>query len=571
MLSRTLSNGRALVGSRHNLLALGTLAVISIWLYVRVENVNPVILGDEYIYSMNARKVGLWDPPVAGDFSNYLFNLAYGSTNLCGQDFYSCAKILNIVFFLAFVFTLFLIALRFLPFGISYLFLIVSSLSPLSVYTSMFLPESMYFFFIGLVLVSVLRALQNFSWINWLYAGVTLGVTSLVKPHAWLTAVGIAVTLIVVGVTKSGVGLKTTGVSFVAFSVGAGIARVVLGLLIAGPKALGFFGQYLGISTLQTVIQGTSVENADSVTSLTPMDGIAALFLPQLAIHATVVFALVGFSMIGLVSVLLDLVKTKSATPTSLFGLFAFIWLVSMVLQIVIFTGWVTGGGDDHTTRVLLRYYEFLLLVVPLAALAAFRNRLPEKLGLVTRWAIGVSSVLILAPAFSGFFASVSIQIADAPSLAGLVVDMNVFNAVAIVSFFAILAFTTFPKFSMAAALVVLPVTFVLTGWETQDQYQLLRSPESASDKVGQLLQRNLSPYELSSTWIVGSSRFDVTNAALWADNSRLQYQVMTPGEILASMAPEGTAIIAAIGDIDVLDAEEIIFEGDGFKVYKVN
>jgi hypothetical protein len=58
--------------------------------------VNPAILGDEYLYSMNSRKAAPWETSPAGDFSNYLFNFIYQSTNLCGNSFYGCAKILNI-------------------------------------------------------------------------------------------------------------------------------------------------------------------------------------------------------------------------------------------------------------------------------------------------------------------------------------------------------------------------------------------------------------------------------------------------------------------------------------------
>ncbi len=140
--------------------------------------VKPAILGDEYLYSMNARKVSPWDPPIAGDFSNYLFNFVYQGTNLCGDAFYTCGKVFNITFFLGFVLTIFIVARRFLPFWAAYGFMVAAALSPLNIYTSMFLPESMYFFFIGLVFVATLRAMNSFSWQNWALAGVAIGAAS---------------------------------------------------------------------------------------------------------------------------------------------------------------------------------------------------------------------------------------------------------------------------------------------------------------------------------------------------------------------------------------------------------
>ena len=46
--------------SIQNGLILSVLALSALWAYLRVQNIFPVILGDEYLYSMNARKVDLW-------------------------------------------------------------------------------------------------------------------------------------------------------------------------------------------------------------------------------------------------------------------------------------------------------------------------------------------------------------------------------------------------------------------------------------------------------------------------------------------------------------------------------
>ena len=82
MFATAISNVREFLGSWKNLLAIGTLPLLGGWIFSRVWMVNPAILGDEYLYSLNARKAGPWDPPLAGDFSNYLFNFVYQGTNL---------------------------------------------------------------------------------------------------------------------------------------------------------------------------------------------------------------------------------------------------------------------------------------------------------------------------------------------------------------------------------------------------------------------------------------------------------------------------------------------------------
>lgn len=572
MFATSISLTRKFFGSWQNLLALGALPVLGAWIFSRVWMVNPAILGDEYLYSMNARKVGPWDPPAAGDFSNYLFNFVYRGTNVCGESFYSCGKIFNLVFFLGFIFTLFVIARRFLPFWGAFAFMVAAALSPLSVYTSMFLPESMYFFFIGLVLVAVLRSMREFSWQNWALAGAAIGVASLVKPHAWLSAIAVGITMLVVGLFNRNIGFRSTLISGLGLVAGAVMSRVTFGLLVAGPKALSFFGAYLGPSTLEAVVEGTSDEGQNSGQTITPIDGVVTLFSAQLNIHVLTILSLMALAVVGLLAAIVDVLRTRQLNGVSAFALFSFIWLASMTIEIVMFTGWVTGTGDDHSTRVLLRYYDFLFVIVPLAGAAALAKQLGEKVNVFIRWGIAAIFAAVITPAFTGFFGTLTIQIADAPTLAGLVVNMNVFNAAALLGFSSLLFFAAFPRWSHLAFVALLPVTMVGTGWQIQDQYQGFRGAANSADVVGQQIAREFTDDELSRTWVAGTSRFEATNVAIWADNKDLTYELFGPGSQLdASMAPPGTQRIVVVGDLQIVDGASVLSSGNGFVVYEVD
>jgi hypothetical protein len=552
-----------------NLLALGTLGAVGGWVYSRVWMVNPAILGDEYLYSINARKYAPWDPAPAVDLSNYLFNFVYQSTNLCGSAFYACGKILNLFFFLGFIFIIFTVALRFMPFWAAYSFMIAAGLSPLSVYTSMFLPESMYFFFIGLLLLAVLKATSEFTVRNWAIAGAVIGIASLVKPHAWLSAIAVGITLVVIGLTQKHVGFRATLFSGLALVAGAVVARIVLGIAVGGTKGLGFFGQYVGLNVVQEVLAGTSGVEAQEAVGVGAMNGIVALFPAQFGIHLLSTMALMGVAIIGLIVGLVDLIRTKELKPVSALALFSFIWLFSLMIEVVIFTGWITGGGDDHTTRVLLRYYDFLFLIVPLAGLAVFAANLQERVNVLVRWALAVSAGALITPAFSGFFGTLTIQIADAPNLAGLVVDLDVFNGAALVGFAAVVVFATFPKLTSWAFAFVLPFTLVGTGWQIQDQYQGFRAELSSSDKAGQYIHANFSPEDIDNSLILATSRFDATNVAIWADSAKVSYEIFGPGsQFDTSMAKEGTPFIVTSGELGVVGDYASLIPGDGFNIY---
>jgi len=535
--------------------------------------VNPAILGDEYLYSINARKAAPWDPSPAGDFSNYLFNFVYSSTNLCGDGFYTCGKLLNLVFFVGFLIVIFAVARRYLNFWVAYGFVIAVGLSPLSVYTSMFLPETMYFFFLSLVFAFVLKAAETYRWQDWAVVGALLGVASLVKPHAWLSAMAIGIFLVVVGLTNIKYRFKPLLRAVGAIVGGAVIGRVVLGFLVAGPKALGFFGMYVnaGMADEFSADLSNGVSSPASAVGTTPLQGAIALFGGQLWIHTLTNFALMSLAIIGIIAGVIELVKTKEPNKTSLVSLLGLIWLVTLVIQVVLFTGWITGGGDDHTTRVLERYYDFLFVFAPLAGLIALASGVATRTSLWFRAPLAFAIFLIITPAFSGFFGTLTIQIADAPNLAGLVVNQDVFNSVALFSFASLLVFAFAPKFTPWMFAVLLPVTMVGTGYQIQDQYQGFRATLSAADQAGQYAAANWTDAERESTLVLATSRFEATNAAIWVDEANLSYELFGAGSVYdASLAPAGTSWIIAVGDISATGNIAEVIEGEGYKLYKL-
>lgn len=566
-----LTKAKNFLSSRKNLLALGTLIPLGGWIYSRIWMVNPAILGDEYLYSMNARKASPWDSSPAGDFSNYLFNFVYQGTNLCGEAFYTCGKILNLFFFLGFIFSLFIVAIRFMPFWVAYGFMIAVGLSPLSVYTSMFLPESMYMFFIGLLLIAVLHAMKEFTLQNWVIVGAAIGLASLVKPHAWLSAVAVGVTLLVVGLGNRQIGLKRTFLAVASLALGAAITRILVGLLVAGPKALGFFGQYLGAETLEQVISGAGPSGTEVSVETTPMSGVFSLFGTQLNVHMLVISALMAIAVVAVITGVLEILKLRTLTPVNAFALFAFIWLFSLMIEIVIFTGWVTGTGDDHTSRVLLRYYEFMFAIVPLAGLAVLVNGAGERMNIWVRWALSGVFAFLVTPAFTGFFASLTIQIADAPTLAGLVVNNNVYDGVAVIGFLSLVVLATFPRYAAWSFALLLPFSMVGTGWQIQDQYQNFRGTLSDADKAGQYLRDSLDPVDIDATWILATSRFDATNIAIWADSPLMEYELFPIGSrVSTDSIPDGIKFVVVTGEINLEDSSLKKYVGEGFTLYSI-
>ena len=188
------------------------------------------------------------------------------------------------------------------------------------------------------------------------------------------------------------------------------------------------------------------------------------------------------------------------------------------------------------------------------------------------RWATAGLFAGLITPAFTGFFGTLTIQIADAPTLAGLVVNMDVFNAAALLGFSSLLLFATFPRWSPWAFAALLPVTMIGTGWQIQDQYQGFRGQLNPADVVGQEISSTFSANELANTWVVAASRFEATNVAIWADNAELDFQILFPGSQIATEdLPEGTQRVVLLGDFELVGNFYQLGSGEGFSVYRVD
>lgn len=556
-------------------LVLGGLALGALWAFLRVRDIFPVILGDEFLYSMNARKIGLWNDSEFGDFSNYLFNFVYSSTNLCGVNFYTCVKGLNAVFFFGVLTGIFFLLRKLTNTWVAGLFSLAVSVSPVSVYVSMFLPEMMFFFGIIVILGLTLRAAGSHRAVDWFFAGASIGVVSLVKPHAWLSLIAIFLFFLATA-TSNWRGLKKFFWRLLAFFAGAVTGRILVGLLVAGPKAVDFFGQYFSLELLVDLFGMASngiisqVTEADQ-SSNSAIEGVLAIFPAQLFIHVGTVLALCAPAIAILLARLLSMVQSRQARESSLeanFSTLTAIWLGVMVVEIVAFTGWITGSGDDHTTRVLLRYYEFLLILVPMAALGAVWARRDWMSVVWARWVGGTAVTYGMSVATLGLFSTLTIQIADAPSLAGFVVSRDVYNLIPTIFFIAIVVFLVFPRFAKYPVLAVMSAAFVLTGLQAHDQYQNFRGNAQPADMLGLRLAELSSVAAANETLIIGDSRFNATAAAFAADDPDIVYVVATPGFISDEMIPDSVQLVGSLFGLNVADMS-LLEEADGYWIYR--
>lgn len=550
--------------------AFAGIAGLSIWLFQRVSPIRPAILGDEYIYSANSRLTGFWEVPIQGDFSNYLFNFLYKPTVLCGESFYDCAKGLNIVFF-ALTLTLLLVITSSMTksFWLPLTVILSLALSPVSVYTSLFLPESLYFFLMTVAFALLIRSAQAWTIHSWAHVGLAFGLAALAKPHAVLSLPAVAVFAFVLNLVHRGT-FRGLALRAIWFLLGFLVVRFGLGLLLGGPAALGLAGQYLGETAVANLTQSEGQVSGNNIPQ-----AITELFLPMLTYHWASTVALFGVSLAAMIMHIALRARSGKPSISSSVSLLVLIWLISLLVVVALFTGYVTGTGDDHSSRMLLRYYEFLFLLIPVAGFISVSELSKDRVSPIWLRALVVA---VLAPgifyAFGGLFDSLTIQIADAPTLAGLIPNFEVFSVISAIGILS-LGLVLFWPDSLKIAVVAVTVSFsVLTGFETLNQYQVARGSDSQADMAGYSTSAYLSREGFgadTTVVVIAQTRFEATNAAFWIDRGSTYWDYYAPGIVDRDLQVFSAAdFVLGLGGVILNDGALEVASGEGFVLYKL-
>lgn len=569
---KILETAKTFVSNRVAIVVTSMLA-LSLWNYSRIAQINPAILQDEWIYQVTSRLDIPWSQSPSYDFGNYLFNLVYSSTNLCGEAFFSCAKILNLFFLATFALALFAIAIRFMAFWWAFALLVAIYLSPVSIYASMYLPESIYFAMLGLSLIPLVLRIKGGPSTLWIWTGGVLGLAALSKPHALFSVAAIGLFLIVFELNQKGK-FKDLAKSVVYYSGSFLLVRLGLGLAIAGPKALNLLGTYgagNAVGEFVTSAGSAGGSGGETLVGAGPVAGAVGLFIPQISTHSLVMASLTGALLAVLILAAIESIRRRSSSPETSLAVLMLIWVGVMITVVALFTGWITGGGDDHTNRVLLRYYEFLVPVVSVAAFAyLFKGSEYRKAKAWSRILAGAIMFLLTTMSFGGLFSGLQIQIADAPSVAGLISQNDIWNLVGVGTAIGVVAIAFFPKPAPYVVISTFVLSMVGMGWQTQNQYLDARGNSSEADVAGQFVRNYVADEEVGGVVTLSNSRFDGRVASFWMEANN-ELQILPRGTAISvNDLPADTKWVLSLGLTSLDDFTGRRIQGDGFALYQI-
>jgi phosphoglycerol transferase len=525
-----------------------------------LSEVLPQIMHDEYIYSSQARNL----PFEEHSFSNYLFSWVMGFTKFCSTDFYSCAKFINTVMFAVGVLFTLLIAARLLSFGWAIFVASVTALSPLVIQTSFFMPETMYFMAMTIAMWSaIFAASKNRLWL-WSIAGLILGSAALVKPHAIFLVPAFMVYASLVDLRKTNSGLFKALPAGMSVLFGFLISKLGIGFLFAGTEGLRLFGGYGSPVDKIAQVAGEQIDPVAGESSA--LEVLITVATSHLIAHIAVMALLAGLPLILALRVLVRVLRTKEeiGQASSFLVLIALV-TISLLALVPTFEAYVTASGDDHSLRLILRYYEFL---IPSYLIAAFlMDRFVEP-GKASRW-IQAGLVASLGLIFAVLYPQlIDTKFADSSFLAGLEDVPILFIAAAVLNGISALYWAFNPdRGAMLLSRAVIPTVLLLS---TLLSHNLLVTSSStlaffdvAGQKAGQVL-RNVPGDEIA---VVGQVRTHIFTAMFWIDKAEISEIYEADGQTLDVTSLEEKKYYLVLGNLALSGDFKELATGDRFQV----
>ena len=537
------------------------------WSISRVWTVLPSIMGDEYVYTSAAKHL----PFAEQYFSNYVFSSIMSLTNMCGTDFYVCTKSINSVFFALTILLTFLIAIRFLTFGWSVFVASVTALSPIAIPVSYFMPEIMYFAAMtGVVLVALFVADKG-RWQLWGLVGVALGIAALVKPHAIFMLPAFAVFAFLLAYKLGGKGMLEGFKSGILTMAGFVVAKFGLGFLFAGTEGLKLFGGYS--SPIDAISQVASTQGASETSNEsfagTGLETFLAVTSSHFLMHLAIVLLLAGLPTLLSLRVMHSVArKPEPVGPVSSYFILIGLLTFSMIAVVAAFEAYVTVSGDDHSRRLILRYYEFLIPQFIVMGLL-----LPRFSESKLTWRIVQGLAIVLASLFFSIFypANFDQQYADSSTLPGLAASPTLFVSVAVLLCGAVLYWIFTPnEGNVLIGRAIIPIFLIVALTTSQTNLIQINGTAAFFDQAGWDARSQLAEIQGERILVVGQTRTQVFTVKFWIDEPNIRDLLIYEGNSVLPTDVQDTDYVIILGNIGSDFPNETISEGEGYRLLKV-
>lgn len=539
--------------------------IATFWAIARVWPVLPAVMQDEYIYSTQSR----FTPFAEQQFPNYIYSWLYSTTSACGDNFYQCAKGYNSVFFLITLVFIYLIAARIVGHAWAIVVATVSAVSPIHAYVAYFMPESMYMAFMFATIWVTLNAVRDGHWQRWLIAGSMLGLTALVKPHAFFALPAFLLVALIVSAREEGHSFKRIALKVLSFAAAFFVVKFAIGFAFAGARGLSIFGGYGGVDALvNQIASGAEAVNQSETKSFGEVFfSVTALQIPS---HVSILLLIAGLPLLLSVRVLFSSIKSKS--PISELG--SFVVLVGIIsfsfaLVVAVFEGYVSAGGDDHSDRIIMRYYEFIIPLLLILGLSFEKYVASKTLSRLIQAVVVIAAstfVLIYFPA------NIESQFADSGLLVGILQTPGALITIFIFEVIGALLWVMKPEISEKwLGRALLPIMILIMGMVSQSALMTQVGTQKAFfDVAGQDSRDYLRDVDGKDIVIIGPMRTQVFVAKFWIDKAKIEDRLIPEKQVIEMEAVPNAKYALLLAGTGVAGEHQVITQGDGYALVKL-
>ena len=383
---------------------------IFVALLFRNSGLYPLV-ADEYNYSKFSRLL----PIAQSVYPDYLYLVIYRLTNVCGDGFLDCARMLNSMFFVAATPFIYLTARQVCTISIASIIALLALLGPINSYTAYFMPEAVYFFSFWSFTWFILHLENSSRLSSWCFAGVLVGLAALIKPHALLILPALAAYILFASRKKEGEwvlqAFRNASV-LVAFTF---LSKFLIAYLVAGEAGLTIFGP------AYTAIAASNRSNFQRYVELFALSG------ENVKGHVLAICLMFGLPIaFGICASVISVVSKSEIKTDQKISFFALAVLVNLILTAGLFTALVAGRPDESITRLVMRYYDFafpLLLIIAASQLSSDSTPCGRKWRALAAFPIGAAALYAVYTHLSPY----TPDTVDSPELRGFAFNLTSF------------------------------------------------------------------------------------------------------------------------------------------------
>jgi phosphoglycerol transferase len=424
------------------------------------------------------------------------------------------------------------------------------------------MPEALFFFSFWLLTWFILRLDHSSSSKSWCFAGILLGLSALVKPHALFFLPAIVIYILYVSRKKEGKwalqAFKNAG-SFIVFSF---LSKFLIGYFFAGGAGVTLFGPFY-----------------EKVASSTPSDfqhylKVLALFTESLKGHALAICLMFGLPIAVAINTSLNSIFSETEIQSDQkISFYSLAVLVSLILIAALYTATTVanaGAAFESIARLHMRYYNFafpLLLVIAASQLSLESTTSLYRWRAIVAFPIGIAILyaiyMRMAPYWPNYI--------DSPELRGFTRIKYAFYILGALSFIALALWVYSARFGARIfVFLIMPLAVAYSTHNVNMDLKARLIPD-VFDKAGIFTKQYLSNEDLSKLVVVSSDGSGVFRSLFFLDNPQSTQETIPKGSRYdLSKLPAGKEWILLIGNHSLSEKPIFQLPMDGFTLVRV-